>query len=408
MKKQQIQQQEQLSAYDKKVIYDMFYMSIEWLEKYIEIAYKNDFPDWENRKQIRDNINIKRTDIYSNPEKAKGAFATQMFLFGTSLEDTPLFREDLKKEFCQWISATKIDSSNCPDELKHLLYGFNEVMDGNTEKVRKDMENRKREIEIDSPKYLEQMNKLFGNIQIPMDNEKETSKNLGGKTHLDMRVGNKFGGGSAEQGERTFQQIAGEVSASHGSDFHFYSQKGQQQQQQWTNFEIIQDVKVNPQNWRFDEVITEYDDRGGALRKVIALIHNSAEIGFDGAVLGNNQPVYLAQRFNQNEIAEINQALNISQTPNYDNWTREQFIAEINRLKAENEQLKNNQTLTSSERQERIQRNSQKLEQLSSLIDSSPVNSNSLPSSLVIGGVVLGTIGLVSFLAIRKVAKVKK
>jgi hypothetical protein len=76
-------------------------MSIEWLEKYIEIAYKNELPDWESRKQIRDNITIKRTDIYSNPEKAKKAFATQMFLFGTSLEDTPLFREDLKKEFRQ-------------------------------------------------------------------------------------------------------------------------------------------------------------------------------------------------------------------------------------------------------------------------------------------------------------------
>src|SRR5215211_7436294 len=101
MKKQQIQQQEQLSAYDKKVIYDMFYMSIEWLEKYIEIAYKNELPDWESRKQIRDNLTITRTDIYSNPEKAKKAFSTQMFLFGTSLEDSPIFREDLKKEFLQ-------------------------------------------------------------------------------------------------------------------------------------------------------------------------------------------------------------------------------------------------------------------------------------------------------------------
>ena len=45
----------------------------------------------------------------------------------------------------------------------------------------------------------------------------------------------------------------------------------------------------------------------------------------------------------------------------YDNWTKEQLITEINRLKAENEQLKNNQTLTTSERQERLQQNQQKL-----------------------------------------------
>jgi len=71
------------------------------LEKYIEIVYKNEFPDWESRKQIRDNLTITRKDIYNNPEKAKKAFSTQMFLFGTTLEDSPVFREDLKKEFHQ-------------------------------------------------------------------------------------------------------------------------------------------------------------------------------------------------------------------------------------------------------------------------------------------------------------------
>lgn len=45
----------------------------------------------------------------------------------------------------------------------------------------------------------------------------------------------------------------------------------------------------------------------------MALIHSSAQVGFEGAVMGDNQPVYLAQRFDQREIAQINQALNISQ-----------------------------------------------------------------------------------------------
>lgn len=45
----------------------------------------------------------------------------------------------------------------------------------------------------------------------------------------------------------------------------------------------------------------------------MALIHSSAQVGLDGAVLGDNQPVYLAQRFDQREIAQINQALNVSQ-----------------------------------------------------------------------------------------------
>jgi len=45
------------------------------------------------------------------------------------------------------------------------------------------------------------------------------------------------------------------------------------------------------------------------------LIHNSAQIGYDGAVLDNNQPVYLATKFNQGEITEINRVLNVSQSP---------------------------------------------------------------------------------------------
>ena len=47
----------------------------------------------------------------------------------------------------------------------------------------------------------------------------------------------------------------------------------------------------------------------------MALIHSSAQIGFEGAIMGDNQLVYLAQRFSQGEIAQINQALNISQQP---------------------------------------------------------------------------------------------
>jgi len=100
-------------------------------------------------------------------------------------------------------------------------------MDGNIEKVRKDMENRKREVEIDSPKYLEQMSKLFTNIQVPMHGERETQQNLEGKTHLDVRFGSRFSSGSAEQGEQFFNQIAGAVSNKH-KDFHFFPQKDQQ------------------------------------------------------------------------------------------------------------------------------------------------------------------------------------
>nr|CAG8439272.1 2922_t:CDS:2 [Entrophospora candida] len=48
----------------------------------------------------------------------------------------------------------------------------------------------------------------------------------------------------------------------------------------------------------------------------------------------------------------------------YHDYTRDQLIAEINRLKSENEQLRNNQNLTSSEKESRLQKNRQKLEEL--------------------------------------------
>jgi len=323
-----IQDLDNLTAYDKKVVYDMFYMSIEWLEKYIEIAYKNEFPDWESRKQVRDNLTITRTDIYSNPEKAKKAFSTQMFLFGTSLEDMPILREDLKKEFCQWISAVKVDDS-FPNELKHILYGFNEVMDGNIEKVRKDMANRKREYEIGSPGYMEKMAKLFTSVQVPMHNERETKKSLGNKTHLDVGFRNRFGGGSAEQGEQTFSQIAGSVASRH-DDFHFYPQKGQQirnpnynpltddpseeflsSSSQEIRWDLIISIGQSKNDWEIRKETITYDRYGGE-RKGDVLILKTARLGdrdYNQATRELiNQPgkVYRQDYFNEKELAEIN------------------------------------------------------------------------------------------------------
>jgi hypothetical protein len=86
------------------------------------------------------------------------------------------------------------------------------------------------------------------------------------------------------------------------------------------NSQIIQDVKNNPQNWRIDEVIAEYDNLGKAVKKELTLIHNSAQIGHEGEIFGSIgrpedifswHPVHLlTQKFNQDEISEIRQVLN--------------------------------------------------------------------------------------------------
>jgi len=84
----------------------------------------------------------------------------------------------------------------------------------------------------------------------------------------------------------------------------------------------------------------------------------------------------------------------------YQTWTRNQLISEINHLKSEIEQLKNNQNLTSSERQERLQQNQQKLEKLNSYYNAGsqsslqPNNSNDkFSTGWIVGGTVLLAIG---------------
>jgi hypothetical protein len=307
MKKQQIQKQEQITAYDKKVTHDLFLITMEWLEKYIEIVYKNEFPDWEQRKQIHDN-NIKRTDIYSHPERAENTLSTQLLLFeSTSGDKAPFIREEIKQEFYQWINAVGIDANNCPEKLKHYLFGINEILEGRGEKIRRDVENKKRIVDPHSPEYMEQMKNLFVHNQVASREEIKTEKSLEGKTHLDMEIESKFGG-NVEQGEEAFNLIAGVVSTSHGSDFHFFPQKEQR-----TNSEIIQDIRQNPRNWRIDEIIIDL----GENRQERVLIHQSARLeDYDqrtGKLNFVGNAIYQASRFNAEEQAQINQALNISQ-----------------------------------------------------------------------------------------------
>jgi len=187
------------------------------------------------------------------------------------------------------------------------------VFDKGTEKIGKDIENRQREIEMDSPEYMERLSQMFADIQAPMREQREVAKSLEGKSPDEVRISG-FGGGSDEQGKQVFKGIAESVADSHRG-FHFVKQKGQSiSPQQRIGSEIVKDVKKYPRNWRIDEVITEYDNYGRVVKKELALIHYSAQIGLGGEVFGD-QPVYpLVQKFNQSELAEINQALGISQT----------------------------------------------------------------------------------------------
>jgi len=94
----------------------------------------------------------------------------------------------------------------------------------------------------------------------------------------------------------------------------------------------------------------------------------------------------------------------------YQSWTQDQLITEINRLKTENEELKNNQTLTNSEKEVKLNENKQRLEQLRFIVESDNSNiqsseQNKFPISLVIGVGALVIVGITAFLVIKNKKK---
>ena len=101
----------------------------------------------------------------------------------------------------------------------------------------------------------------------------------------------------------------------------------------------------------------------------------------------------------------------------YRTSTCKKIIAEINRLEAENEELKNNQTLVASEKESRLKENQKKLERLNSYYDNFVSQSISQPNSsndkfptgwVVGGGVLLVIIGLGTLLFAVKKNKEKR
>jgi len=421
----QINRRDMASAYQKKVAYNMFYSSVKWLEKYIEVAHADHYSDWEDKKQFYDD-GIKRKDI-TTPERASERLSNSLYMLA---DDYPLeFREEWKKEFYEWIDATEIDANDCPEKLKHFLYGFHEILEGREEKIKEAADNRKEIMDVNSPEYAEALNRVFANMQNPLQSQREEESSLRGKSHEDMKIKKQVKGGNEKNGEKIFRKIAKQVAHGHNGFEYFpriadqeriqqvptnqgrilsdkikqnlhewklkevvvfkgyYGDYGQKKEwalvhkdvnlkkynwqgylevdsrmiyfkkdhrlEEWVQIEryyseqvgvsgqirsnnsphtinfagVVQEVKNNPQIWRVDEVITEYNNRGEEIKREQALIHNSVEVGFDGAVGDWDQPIYLLRKFSSEELAEINQVLGISQS--FDN--RSNLIEDIKR-----------------------------------------------------------------------------
>jgi len=320
-KQQQLQIQE--TAHEMELAIDTFHNTLEALEEYIGKA--DYYSDWESKRQIyRKSIK----DSNDSLEGFEDLFLTQLLIIKATINKKPeFFRKEVQKEYQKWISATGIKVNNCPEKLKNYLFTVNEVLEGRGE----DFVNQTKELIKDVKLTPQDSLKFFRELQEPLNKNDERGKSLEGKNWNQVESGKKLGSGDIDQGEEELSKIV--RTSSNQINFYDsdYYQRPTGNPQQRTNYEIIQDVKDNPNNWRIDEIITEYNSLGGVSKKETALIHNYlAEVGFDGAVSNDQQPVYLIQRFSSEEKAEIEQILGISQSSSTVQTTRN-LIEEIKR-----------------------------------------------------------------------------
>lgn len=304
--KQKLKQQQ--TAYQARLTRGLFRSAIKWLEKYVEVAFSNNYPNWQFRKQIRSD-EIKRTDIIGNPKRVEKFLATSLYGFEGDTDNSELLQE-LKEEYYKWIDAVGFDD-NCPERLKHFLVGFHEILEGNGEKINRDAMNRTFEVDPSSQEYADSFANSFIGVQMHLQNERRTEKSLEGKNWRQLKNENKFEGNVA-RGKRIFEQIA----KNHDyQNFYFWPQRNQWHSAGLTNAQVVQDIKTNPQNWNIDEIPTEINSFG-ELKKDIVLYHRNAQLDdFDQLTRKLNfdgNPIYRWENFSVLERFEIKKSKGIS------------------------------------------------------------------------------------------------
>ena len=325
--KLQIQKSVVLSAYNKQVVQDIFFMTMEVLEKYIEKA--NYYSDWQARRKIHDN---KVTREFGSVEEAESVLSSNLVGLKMTLRNKPPFLVDeLKEEYYKWINATGIDVNNITpqaERLKHWLFEVNEVLSGKGERffqeVKKECHGHVEK--MSNEEYERKMNEAFVSYNPQLNKERGIADSLEGKTYKDVESEKRFGGDNEkERGERAFGLIADTVAGKHGN-FDYY-QKNQQSTSSSsggsasldnhpTNIdEVVQDIKAKPQDWTLDETPTELNNLGWAKKQEhVAYCKHARLNDYDqqGKLNFKNNQIYRWESFNVRQRFEIKQAKNIS------------------------------------------------------------------------------------------------
>src|ERR1043165_586605 len=291
-------EQKQKTTHQLKLALGNLRLMLEPLEGFIEKAYNEYYPDFRNRRQL-----YGKTIQGNYPlENFEETFLTQLLIMkGVCKNEPEFFRNEIKNEYYKWIELVGIDVNNCPKKLKHWLFEINEVLEDRGEKIVKEKEERIKNTKLEMKDVVE----LFRDLQNPLNKNREERENYESKGWNELGNENRFEG-SGEKGQETFKEISREITPRQDS-FSFYPL------QQRSNSEIIQDIKDNRQNWRVDEIILDLSKSQG--EKV--LVHRNSRLDDydqEGKLNLEGNPIYLAERFSGDEVAEINQVLNISQS----------------------------------------------------------------------------------------------
>lgn len=177
------------------------------MEKYIEKA--GYYSDWEQRRQVQNNPVI-RADM-NGPEKKDqlSLFAAAVFGAMVTFELGKSSLKSHKKQFHKWINATGITVQNCPPRLRLIFYALNEVLEGREEKLEHDIENKKPDLDPDSPEFKEWEEYAFS----------QAVQNLGKELEWEEIKGD------SEKGEKVFQEILSSVPSTDYENFYWVPQK---------------------------------------------------------------------------------------------------------------------------------------------------------------------------------------
>ncbi|KLL01914.1 MAG: hypothetical protein MRERC_7c083 [Mycoplasmataceae bacterium RC_NB112A] len=296
-RKGKIQKQEQIiiSAYDMEVIQKSFDSTLRWLEFYIEKSGYSG--NW--KRQISETI--KRDDL-NQPSEIKRFMEAALLALDGMIENKPDFiLENLQEKFYSWLAESGIRADDCPEELIECLVDIHKVLNNEGKEFgeRVDKEASESIARMTPEERRQKFCQTLNAAQRMMDVAREREKGLEGKTYKDVETKNRFTGNS-DQGKKLFDQIKSQQSAGFSSN-------------PLNNFEIIQDVKTNSQNWRLDEIPTETNYFGTTKKREWLLIHRDAREGdFDQRKLNfSGNSLYKWENFNSRQRFEIKQAKNL-------------------------------------------------------------------------------------------------